>query len=236
MILLIQKSRGGTVTATILVCDGITSDGVEPLVKLEGVELIFGKLEDFEQPENIHGIMVRSATKITEAVLEKLPELRIVARAGVGVDNIDINAATKRGVLVVNAPEGNTISTAEHTWAMMMSLVRNIPQANQSVKQGEWNRKKYTGQELYQKTLGIIGMGRIGSELAKRAKSFSMNVLVFDPYFSAEKQKELSVTSVDLDTLIQQSDIMTVHTPLTKDTRKLLNYENLKHAKKVHLF
>ncbi|WP_231868420.1 phosphoglycerate dehydrogenase [Fictibacillus phosphorivorans] len=219
-------------TATILVCDGITSDGVEPLVKLEGVELIFGKLEDIEHPENIQGIMVRSATKVTEEVLEKLPGLQIVARAGVGVDNIDINAATSRGVLVVNAPEGNTISTAEHTWAMMMSLVRNIPQANQSVKQGEWNRKKYTGQELYQKTLGIIGMGRIGSELAKRAKSFSMNVLVFDPYFSAEKQKELSVTSVDLDTLIQQSDIMTVHTPLTNDTRKLLNYDNLKHAKK----
>lgn len=219
-------------TATILVCDGITSNGIEPLVKLEGVELIFGKLDEISNPQDIHGIMVRSATKITEDVLEKFSGLKIIARAGVGVDNIDINAATKRGVLVVNAPEGNTISTAEHTWAMMMSLVRNIPQANQSVKQGEWNRKKYTGQELYQKTLGIIGMGRIGSELAKRAKSFSMNVLVFDPYFPAEKQKELSVTTVDLDTLIQHSDIITVHTPLTKDTRKLLNFDNLKHAKK----
>jgi D-3-phosphoglycerate dehydrogenase / 2-oxoglutarate reductase len=229
---LIKNSRGGNVTATVLVCDGITSDGIEPLVRLEGVELIFGKIGDIEDPEMIQGIMVRSATKITESVLEKFSGLKIIARAGVGVDNIDLTAATKKGVLVVNAPEGNTISTAEHTWAMMMSLVRNIPQANQSVKIGEWDRKKYTGQELYQKTLGIIGMGRIGSELAKRAKSFSMNVLVFDPYFSLEKQKELSVTSVDLDTLIQQSDIITVHTPLTKDTRKLLNYDNLKNTKK----
>jgi D-3-phosphoglycerate dehydrogenase len=220
------------VTTTVLVCDGIKKDGIEPLVNLEGVELIYGKLDETKNLETIDGIMVRSATKITESVLEKLPSLKIIARAGVGVDNIDVTAATKKGILVVNAPEGNTISTAEHTWAMMMSLLRNIPQANQSLKTGEWNRKKYTGQELYQKTLGIVGMGRIGSELAKRAKSFSMNVLVFDPYFPLEKQKELSVTSVDLDTLIQQSDIITVHTPLTKDTHKLLNIENLKNAKK----
>ncbi|MDR7072580.1 phosphoglycerate dehydrogenase [Fictibacillus barbaricus] len=219
-------------TTTVLVCDGITKDGIEPLVNLEEVNLIFGKLEEIQELETINGLMVRSATKVTEAVLEKLPGLKIIARAGVGVDNIDVAAATKKGILVVNAPEGNTISTAEHTWAMMMSLLRNIPQANQSLKTGEWNRKKYTGQELYQKTLGIVGMGRIGSELAKRAKSFSMNVLVFDPYFPLEKQKELSVTSVDLDTLIQQSDIITVHTPLTKDTRKLLNADNLKHAKR----
>lgn len=219
-------------TSTILICDGITSDGIEPLVKLNEVELIFGKIEDIKDPETIHGMMVRSATKVTESVLQQFSGLKIIARAGVGVDNIDVTAATKRGVLVVNAPEGNTISTAEHTWAMMMAVLRNIPQANQSLKNGDWNRKKYTGQELYQKTLGIIGMGRIGTELAKRAKSFSMNVLVFDPYFSLEKQKELSVTSVDLDTLIQNSDIMTVHTPLTKETHKLLSFDNLKQAKK----
>jgi D-3-phosphoglycerate dehydrogenase / 2-oxoglutarate reductase len=220
------------VTFHILVCDGITSEGIEPLMDTENVELIYGNINDIHNPEDIQGMMVRSATKVTDSVLETFPNLKIIARAGVGVDNIDVTAATKKGVLVVNAPEGNTISTAEHTWAMMMSLLRNIPQANQSLKNGDWERKKYTGQELYQKTLGIIGMGRIGTELAKRAKSFSMSVLVFDPYLSTEKQKELSVTSVDLETLIQKSDIMTVHTPLTKDTRNLLNSENLTFAKK----
>jgi D-3-phosphoglycerate dehydrogenase / 2-oxoglutarate reductase len=220
------------VTFRILVCDGILSDGVEPLLGLDHVELIYGNIHDIQNPEDINGIMVRSATKITDSVLERFESLKIIARAGVGVDNIDITSATKKGVLVVNAPEGNTISTAEHTWAMMMALLRNIPQANTSLKDGNWDRKKYTGQELYKKTLGIIGMGRIGTELVKRAKSFSMSVLVFDPYLSKEKEIELSITSVDLETLIRKSDIMTVHTPLTKDTRKLLHTDNLKLAKK----
>ena len=161
-----------------------------------------------------------------------MPNLKIIARAGVGIDNIDVPAATKRGIVVVNAPDGNTISTAEHTFAMMASVVRHIPQARASLKNGEWKRSSFTGTELYGKSLGIVGMGRIGSEIAKRAKVFGMDVLVFDPFLTTDRAKKMGVTSLELANLLTWADIITVHTPLTPETRGLLNKENLLTCKK----
>jgi D-3-phosphoglycerate dehydrogenase / 2-oxoglutarate reductase len=169
---------------------------------------------------------------VTEDLIKQMPNLKIIGRAGVGVDNIDVEAATRHGVVVINAPNGNTVSTAEHTFAMMMALLRHIPQANASVKSGEWKRSQYLGTELYNKQLGIIGLGRIGSEIAKRAKAFGMNVLVFDPFLTKERAKKIGVNSCTLDELLQEADIITVHTPLTKETKGLLGRENLAKTKK----
>ena len=148
--------------------------------------------------------MVRSQTKVTAEVIEKARRLKVIARAGVGVDNIDIQAATQKGIIVVNAPDGNTISTAEHTFAMLLSLARNIPQAYHSLLQGEWKRKEYVGTELNGKTLSIIGLGRIGSELAKRAKAFRMNVIAYDPYLSKDRAEKLGVTKAGLEEAIRK--------------------------------
>ena len=138
-------------------------------------------------------MVVRSETKITKKVIDAAPQLRVVGRAGVGVDNVDVDAATQRGIVVMNTPGGNTISTAELTFSMLMALARKIPQAHMSMKEGKWNRKEFQGTELYNKTLGILGMGRIGSEVAKRALAFGMKVLAYDPYLSLARAKALQV-------------------------------------------
>ncbi len=156
-----------------------------------------------------------------------MTSLKIVGRAGVGVDNIDIDEATKHGVIVINAPNGNTISTAEHTFAMISSLMRHIPQANISVKSREWNRTAYVGSELYGKTLGIVGLGRIGSEIAQRARAFGMTVHVFDPFLTEERAKKIGVNSRTFEEVLESADIITVHTPLTKETKGLLNKESI---------
>src|SRR3989338_7531514 len=143
-------------------------------------------------------LVVRSGTKVTKDVIDQADKLKIIGRAGVGLDNVDVESASKKGIIVVNTPGGNTISTAEHTFSLMLALSRNIPQAETSTKKGEWERKKFMGVELYGKTLGIIGLGRIGSEVAKRAMSFEMRVLSYDPYLSNEKAKELGIELVDM--------------------------------------
>ncbi|MFC3882760.1 phosphoglycerate dehydrogenase [Bacillus songklensis] len=217
----------------ILVADAISSEGLAPLLKAENIEVIQKKVGEVEDSLHIYdALLVRSATQVTEELLTKMTNLKIVGRAGVGVDNIDADAATKRGIVVINAPNGNTISTAEHTFAMMASLVRHIPQANISVKSREWNRSAFVGTELYNKQLGIIGFGRIGSEIAKRAKAFGMKVCVFDPFLTATRAEKLGVNSVSLDSLLAAADIITVHTPLTKETKGLLNRETLAKTKK----
>ncbi|MHC1570898.1 MAG: phosphoglycerate dehydrogenase [Methermicoccaceae archaeon] len=177
-------------------------------------------------------LVVRSGTKVTQRVIEAAPRLKIIGRAGVGVDNIDVEAATRRGIVVVNAPEGNTISAAEHTVAMMLSLARNIPQAHASVKRGEWKRKAFMGSEVHGKTIGIIGLGRIGAEVAKRCNGFQMSVLGYDPFISKERAEELGVRLVSLDELIETSDFITVHTPLTKDTHNLIDRDEFSKMKK----
>ncbi|WP_409289026.1 phosphoglycerate dehydrogenase [Peribacillus sp. SCS-37] len=217
----------------VLVSDAIKPEGLAPLLEAPNIEL-------YQQPaskstdllKDIDALLVRSETKVTEELMEAMPKLKIIARAGVGVDNIDVSAATKRGIVVINAPDGNTISTAEHTFAMMASLARHIPQAHSSLKSGQWKRKEYVGTELYGKDLGIVGMGRIGGEIAKRAKAFGMNVLVYDPFFSVERARQLNVQSVSLEELMQNADFITVHTPLTEETRGLINRDTLSLCKK----
>ncbi|NNE46098.1 MAG: phosphoglycerate dehydrogenase [Rhodothermales bacterium] len=171
--------------------------------------------------------IVRSGTKITADLIEAADRLQVIGRAGVGVDNIDLEAATRRGVLVINAPDGNTISTAEHTCAMLMSAVRRIPQAVASLKGGEWNKKAFKGAEVNGKTLGIIGVGKIGQAVAQRMKSFGVKVLGYDPVLSREVADRIGVTLVSLEELLEQSDVITVHTPLSDSTRGLLNRDTL---------
>ncbi len=167
--------------------------------------------------------MVRSETKITRKVIEAAKRLRVVGRAGVGVDNVDVDAATQRGIVVMNTPGGNTISTAELTFSMLMSLARKIPQANASMKAGEWNRKAFSGVELYNKTLGILGMGRIGTEVARRAIAFGMRVLAYDPYLTLSRAQALQVELLELDDVFARSDFITVHMPMSDETRGMMN-------------
>ena len=170
-------------------------------------------------------LIVRSGTKVTADVLAAAPRLKVVGRAGAGVDNIDIEAATRRGVVVMNTPGGNTVSACELTMAMMLALARRLPQASQRVKAGEWPRKEFTGTELQGKCLGIIGLGRIGSEVARRAQSFDMDVLAFDPFATEEHARRLEVKLLELDELVATSDVITLHTPMSKDTKRLLDAE-----------
>lgn len=217
----------------ILVADSISEVGLQPLLEMDTANIIQKKVTDLDLTlDQIDALLVRSATIVNEELMKKMPKLKIVARAGVGVDNIDVQAATKRGIMVLNAPDGNTISTAEHTFAMMASLMRNIPQAHQSLKNLEWKRNDFIGKELYGKTLGIIGMGRIGSELAKRSKAFGMSINVYDPFLTKERASQLGVTTCLLDEVLQTSDVISVHTPLTTDTKGLINEQTLAKTKK----
>ena len=177
-------------------------------------------------------VIIRSGTRLTRDILEAATKLRVIGRAGVGVDNVDLETATKRGIIVMNTPEGNTISTAEHTFSMLLALARNIPQAAGSVKAGEWKRHDFLGAELNQKVLGVVGFGRIGREVARRAAVFGMRVVVFDPFISQESVKEHPVEFMDLKSLLKIADFITVHTPLTPETQHLLNQETLNLCKK----
>ena len=171
---------------------------------------------------------MRSQTKVTAAVLNAGAQLRVVGRAGVGVDNVDVETATRRGVIVMNAPSGNTISTAEHAFSLLLSVARKIPQADAVIRRGSWDRKNLEGVELYNKTLGIVGMGRIGSELSRRAIAFGMRVIAYDPYLSATRARTLQVELVEeLDDLLTRADFLTLHTPLTSETHHLLGADRL---------
>jgi D-3-phosphoglycerate dehydrogenase len=173
-----------------------------------------------------HGILIRSATKMTAELIARGGELRVIGRAGVGVDNVDVEAATKRGIVVANAPQSNVVTAAEHTMALLLALARNIPQAHMSLTGGKWERSKFSGVELYEKTLGILGFGRIGQLVAHRAKGFGMRVLAFDPFVSAERYRELGVEkAATSDDLYAQSDFITVHLPKTPETEGWLNAE-----------
>jgi D-3-phosphoglycerate dehydrogenase len=171
-------------------------------------------------------LIVRSGTKVTKDVIDA-SKLKVIGRAGVGVDNIDVDAATAKGIIVINAPEGNMISAAEHTISMMMALSRNIPQASASVKKGEWQRSQFLGVEVFGKTLGVVGLGRIGAEVAKRMRALGMNVIAYDPFITVERAKELRVDLASLDEVLASSDFITVHTPLTKDTHHLIGAQEI---------
>ena len=169
------------------------------------------------------GLIVRSATKATAELMNTAGNLKVIGRAGVGVDNIDIQAATQRGVLVMNTPGGNTVSTAQHTFSMLLAISRNIPQACQSIKSGRWEKSKFRGTEVTGKVLGIIGLGRVGTVVSGYAKAFGMKVIVHDPYLTKEKAEQVSVEQVTLEELYRQSDYISVHTPLTRDTKGIIN-------------
>lgn len=207
----------------ILVSDPLSEEGVRILreVKEFQVDIKTDLKPDAlkEIIKDYDALIVRSATKVTKDIINAAAKLKVVGRAGVGLDNVDLEAATQKGIIVMNTPAGNTISTAEHTMSMVLSLSRNIPQANASTKKGEWKRSKFMGVELYNKTLGIIGFGRIGSEVARRALSFGMRVMAYDPFLSGEVVQGMGIEVCELKDLLAKSDYITVHTPLTDETR-----------------
>ncbi|MGY9054836.1 MAG: hydroxyacid dehydrogenase, partial [Alphaproteobacteria bacterium] len=181
---------------------------------------------------NYDGLAIRSATKVTKAVLDAAPNLRVIGRAGIGVDNIDVPEATGRGVVVMNTPYGNTITTAEHAIAMMFALARQIPAADRSTQAGKWEKSKFMGVELFGKTLGVIGCGNIGTIVAERALGLRMKVAAFDPFLSSERAADLGVEKVELEELLAKADFITLHTPMTDQTRGILNAESLAKCKK----
>jgi D-3-phosphoglycerate dehydrogenase len=213
----------------ILVADPLAEDGLERL-RREGEVIVVNKLGEAELIARIHdydALVVRSETKVTAPILQAGKKLRVVGRAGVGVDNIDVAAATRQGILVVNAPRGNIVAAAEHTIALLLALARSVPQADASVRRGEWTRSKFIGVEIRGKTLGIIGLGNVGSEVAKRAHGLEMEVIAFDPVVSEERAELFNVQLVALDNLLERADFITVHVPLVDTTRGLIGAREL---------
>lgn len=220
----------------ILVADKISPKGVAYLRQQPGFEVVeaYGSSPEqvLELVKDVHAIAVRSETKISRAVIEAAPLLKVVGRAGVGVDNVDVEAATERGVVVMNTPGGNTISTAELTFTHILCCARPIAQGAASMKAGNWDRKTLSGVELLRKNIGIIGLGRIGSEVAKRAQAFGMKVLAYDPYLTPARAAAMQVESVTLDALLAGSDYITVHMPLTDETNNMIDEAALAKCKK----
>jgi D-3-phosphoglycerate dehydrogenase len=218
---------------TVLVCDPIAETGLEILKQAATVDVKIGLSEDelTQIVANYDALMVRSQTKITRRVLEAADKLQIVGRAGVGVDNIDVPAATEKGVIVVNSPAGNTVAVAELALGMMLSLVRKLIPAHNSVANGEWKRSSFLGSELYGKTLGIVGVGRIGVEVSRRATAFGMKILGYDPFLTSQRAGQLGIEATSIEDILKRADFVTLHTPLTKDTRHLINAESLRTMK-----
>jgi len=221
----------------VLVSDALSETAVN-IFKERGIDVDYepGLGKDSEKLlsviGNYDGLAVRSATKATAAVIAAAKNLKVIGRAGIGVDNIDIPEATAAGIVVMNTPFGNAITTAEHAIAMMFALLRKIPQANQSTHAGKWEKSAFMGVEVYRKTLGVIGCGNIGSIVADRAIGLKMRVVAYDPFLTEERAVGLGVEKVDLDTLLSRADIVTLHTPLTDKTRNILSAENLAKMKK----
>src|SRR5437870_4799756 len=224
-------------TPKVLIADSVSQRGIDELSRDHALEVTIKT--GLSEPELVDlipqfsALVVRSQTKVTADILKAGGKLRAVGRAGVGVDNVDVEAATRRGIVVLNAPGGNTVSTAEHAFSLLLSVARKIPQADAAVRGGKWDRKNLEGVELYNKTLGVIGVGRIGSELARRAIAFGMRVVAYDPYLSATRARALQVELVDeLDDLLAGDDFISLHTPLTPETRHLLDAARLQKTKR----
>ncbi|MEM6449175.1 MAG: phosphoglycerate dehydrogenase [Cyanobacteria bacterium P01_D01_bin.105] len=217
----------------VLVSDPIDQSGIDILSQVATVDLkpklpleeLISIIPEYD------ALMIRSGTKVTKEVLEAGTKLKIIGRAGVGVDNVDVPQATRRGVVVVNSPEGNTIAAAEHALAMMLSMSRYIPAANKTVKGGGWDRKAFMGVEVYKKTLGVVGLGKIGSHVATVARAMGMNLLAYDPFISSDRAAELGCRLVELDLLLSESDYITLHIPNTPETKHLINADAFKKMK-----
>jgi D-3-phosphoglycerate dehydrogenase len=220
--------------ATILVTEEIADRGIEILENAGHdvrIRLGLSPEELLEEVPAANAIIIRSATRITKEVIDAAPRLVVVGRAGIGLDNVDVEAATARGVMVVNAPQSNIVSAAEHTMGLMIALARHIPRAHKSVLEGAWQRSKFKGVELYGKVLGIIGLGRIGALVAQRASAFGMKLIAYDPYISADRARKMNVELVSLETLMANSDFVTIHLPKSKETMGLVDKELLAKAK-----
>lgn len=220
----------------VLVSDVLSEVGVKIFKETPGIEVDVNTGLPPEELKKIigmyDGLVIRSATKVTEDIIEAAKSLKVIGRAGIGLDNVDIPAASRRGIVVMNTPDGNTITTAEHALAMMMALSRNIPQATASLKSGKWEKKILKGRELFNKTLGLIGAGHIGSIVAERARGLKMKVIVYDPYLKPETVEKLDLEPVSLDELLSRADYITIHTPKTKETANLINKKTISKMKK----
>lgn len=218
----------------ILVSDNLSPRGTEVLERAGftvAVKTKLSKEELLEEIKGYEGLIVRSATKVTKEVIDAGTRLRIIGRAGTGLDNIDSEAATRRGIVVMNTPGGNTITTAEHTIAMIVAMSRKIPQATASMKAGKWEKNRFMGVELYNKTLGLVGLGQIGTYVTKLAQGLSMNVIGYDPYLAIDRATQMGIEVVELAELFQRADIISVHTPLTNETRGIINKDAFRQMK-----
>jgi len=213
----------------VLVSDAMAPEGLEILERARGLEVVnapdLSHEELLEAIRDAEGLVIRSGTKVTAEVLEAAEKLKVIARAGIGVDNVDVGIASKRGVIVENTPGGNTVTTAEHALALLVALARHVPQATASMKAGKWEKKKFKGTELYNRTLGVVGLGNVGRVLADRARGLGMRVIAFDPHISAEVAQKHDVELLDFDELLERSDAITVHVPRSKETQGLLGRE-----------
>lgn len=218
----------------VLVSDSISLKGVE-ILKKAGLEV---DVKTGMKPDELkacigeyHGLVVRSETKVTAEIIEAAKNLKVVGRAGSGLDNVDKAAATKKGIVVMNTPGGNTVTTAEHALALLFAMARQVPQATASMKAGKWEKKRFMGVELYNKTLGVIGIGAIGKEVSRRALAIGMTVLGYDPYLSDENAREIGIQKVELADLFKRSDFITIHTPMTAETKNLINKDTIRAMK-----
>ncbi|HJM98863.1 MAG TPA: hydroxyacid dehydrogenase, partial [Acidimicrobiales bacterium] len=218
----------------VLVTEKISQSGLSHLEKSGyevDVQLGLDETQLLDAIQGAHAIIIRSATKITKEVIAQGKDLVVIGRAGIGLDNVDVAAATEQGIMVVNAPKSNILSAAEHTMALLLAQARNIPPANEALRNGRWERNKWTGVELADKTLGIIGLGRIGKLVAQRALSFGMKLVAYDPFVAPERAKQLSVDLLSLKELMEISDFVTIHVAKTPETIDLISAETLTYAK-----
>lgn len=220
----------------VLVSDNLAQSGIEKLRQVPEFDVDVNTSLTHEELRQLikeyDALVIRSATKVSADIIEAANNLKVIARAGIGLDNVDIAAASKHGIVVMNTPEGNVITTAEHTIAMLMALSRNIPQANASLRAGKWEKKRFRGKEVFNKVLGIIGVGRIGRVVADRAKGLKMHVIAYDPYISSEVIDKLGIEGVSLEDLYARSDYITVHTPVTQETRNLIDAQAFRKMKR----
>jgi len=231
-----QRQTGQTevvIMVRVLVSDPLSEEGLQLLKEKARVDVLTDKDEKelLGLISNYDALIVRSGTQVNSALIEAGKNLKVIGRAGVGVDNIDVDKATEKGIMVINAPEGNTISAAEHTMALLASLVRNIPAAHRSIKEGKWERKLFTGVELHQKKMGLLGMGRIGSEVARRARAMNMQVLAYDPYISPERAQKTGVELVSREELFKEADFISLHLPLVSSTYHIIGEKELEMIK-----